>query len=236
VKQLRAKRSRAEGTTKAGAGAGQIKWTAAEQEALKKAYVNVPPSKPNFWKVVAKMVGRTATECAEEYQQLFKKPTRAKQGSKQGRLQAEDLELGRKGTMKHKRQVRKLVERVNQGHKDDVFDKVAAGTTDQFGVDSPDLPERFAATSPQESQSEDEKSPGLLRPVNHAGYDPYINRFNKGGKRGQQGKKPEGHPKHPIAKRTAPKAKGKPSTPVEKDKSEDDEDLEIEAADYYWSE
>ena len=46
----------------------------------------------------------------------------------------QDLELGRKGTMKHKRQVRKLVERVNQGHKDDVFDKVAAGTTDQFGM------------------------------------------------------------------------------------------------------
>ena len=47
------------------------------------------------------------------------------------------------------------------------------------GVDSPDLPERFAATTPQESISDDEKSPGLLRPVDHAGSDSCINRFNK---------------------------------------------------------
>ena len=41
------------------------------------------------------------------------------------------------------------------------------------------LPQRFAAASPDGSDADedDKASPGLLRPLDHDGFDPYISRF-----------------------------------------------------------
>ena len=51
-----------------------VAWTTRDISALEKAYMSVPPSKPNFWKSVAKLVGKPASECVDQYQQLHVQP------------------------------------------------------------------------------------------------------------------------------------------------------------------
>eukprot|EP00656_Telonema_subtile_P008858 TRINITY_DN14142_c0_g1_i1.p1 TRINITY_DN14142_c0_g1~~TRINITY_DN14142_c0_g1_i1.p1 ORF type:complete len:313 (-),score=84.50 TRINITY_DN14142_c0_g1_i1:228-1166(-) len=205
-------------------------WTAQDRAALQKAYVHVSPSHPSFWRAVARAVGKPAGECAAEWQLLHKKPSRSRAApARAGQdMAAQDMVVARKGTLTHKRQVRSLVQHVNAGHTDELFGQAASAVGSSSEEEEEELPQVFAAAEESGEEEEKRRSPGLLRRLDHDGFDTYIHRFKAKGKRA--GTKPTG-----TAKRTA-LAMCLPDLRKEHDAGDDDEEEQEEEGEYYWSE
>ena len=89
---------------------------------------DVPAMDPNFWETVAsRFPGHTARECSQKYMEFCNKTTKRLSKQRQGHpAKATEQKMlaitGKVGTMKRKRQLRAVMEDMDKGYTDNIFD------------------------------------------------------------------------------------------------------------------
>ncbi|KAL6042985.1 hypothetical protein QOT17_024133, partial [Balamuthia mandrillaris] len=176
-------------------------WTKEQVKALLSAQRRVTPSRSSFWDEVALCVpGKNAKECFEKYQMLYpaaKKATRqttVKEKTKAQRNEDSPLTLEgyNLGTNRRKRKLRQMLEKVEKGHNDDIFQSTPfrkqAGLVEQLDalLSSEDEEENDNGLFTEEPLLLDPEpvsslatSPAILKPVDRDAIDGYINKLQK---------------------------------------------------------
>lgn len=181
-------------------------WTKEQEQALKAAQKAIPLTHREYWMEVATRVGgKTAEQCFLHFhdcnsQKNGQRKAKPRASKKPSLLSTPNLMNSRAGTLKRKADIRHMLSKLDEGHRDDLFDaghdsKDNSQALD-VSIDDEDFrdiydnssstfctPKPRRALPPVADPSPVVESPHLLVAVDNAAVDRYISKVQKAPKR-----------------------------------------------------